>query len=108
MGLGKDTAELAQADAVAKSLAEATGESEFWAVEQLAWGDSAVADIYQQSFNGLTQQCIPALLDGVQCEEGTRLLDVATGPGYVLLSALVTLLQHSSIHDKSSIDAGEL
>ena len=55
-GLGGATAELAQADAVARSLAEAAGESEFWAVEQLAWGDDAVADVYQQSFNSLTRQ----------------------------------------------------
>ena len=89
-GLGGTTAELEQADAVAKSLAEAAGESEFWAVEQLAWGDDAVAGVYQQSFNSLTRQCVPALLDAVGCEAGTRLLDVATGPGYVLLSALVS------------------
>ena len=94
-GLGGTTAELAQADAIAKSLAEAAGESEFWAVEQLAWGDADVADVYQQSFNSLTRQCVPALLDGVGCGAGTRLLDVATGPGYVLLSALVSCTSSS-------------
>jgi hypothetical protein len=87
-GLG-GTADSLQSDAVVKSIAEETGESEFWAVEQLAWGDSAVADVYERSFNSLTRQCIPALLDGVGCGEGTRLLDVATGPGPVLLAALV-------------------
>jgi hypothetical protein len=96
-GLGGATAEPAQADAVARSLAEAAGESEFWAVEQLAWGDDAVADVYQQSFNSLTRQCVPALLDGVGCEAGTRVLDVATGPGYVLLSALVSCGTTSTI-----------
>ena len=77
-----------QNDAIVRSIADATGNSEFWAVEQLAWGDADVAEIYQDSFNNLTTQCIPALLDGVDCKEGTRLLDVATGPGYVVLSAL--------------------
>jgi ubiquinone/menaquinone biosynthesis C-methylase UbiE len=88
-GLGGASEELVLTGAVAKSLAEAAGESEFWAVEQLAWGDSAVAEVYEQNFNSLTRQCIPAVLDAVGCEEGTRLLDVATGPGYVLLAALV-------------------
>lgn len=100
-GLGGTTAELAQTDAVAKSLADAAGESEFWAVEQLAWGDADVAEVYQQSFNNLTGQCIPVLLDGVGCDAGTRLLDVATGPGYVLLSALV------SCHSRSVCSTAE-
>ena len=43
---------------------------------------------YASGFELLTTQCVPALLDAVGCESGTRLLDVATGPGHVLLSAL--------------------
>ena len=68
-GLG-GTADSLQSDAVVKSIAEETGGSEFWAVEQLAWGDSAVADVYERSFNSLTRQCIPALLDGESVQLG--------------------------------------
>jgi ubiquinone/menaquinone biosynthesis C-methylase UbiE len=38
---------------------------------------------YHDAFARLTTQVIPALLDAAGVRRGTRLLDVATGPGYV-------------------------
>lgn len=38
---------------------------------------------YDRAFGRLTVQAIPALLDAVSLKKGMRLLDVATGPGYV-------------------------
>ena len=46
------------------------------------------ADSYHQYWTDLTCQAIEPLLNAVQAGEGTRLLDVATGPGYVVGAAL--------------------
>ena len=42
---------------------------------------------YDRAFGRLTVQAIPALLDAVFLKKGTKLLDVATGPGYVARAA---------------------
>lgn len=42
---------------------------------------------YHEGFARLTTQVIPALLDAAGVGRGTRLLDVATGPGYVATAA---------------------
>lgn len=42
---------------------------------------------YHDGFAGLTTQAIPALLEAVGAQRGTKLLDVASGPGYVAEAA---------------------
>ncbi|MCD6040780.1 MAG: Ubiquinone/menaquinone biosynthesis methyltransferase UbiE [Burkholderiales bacterium] len=42
---------------------------------------------YHEGFASLTTQAIPALLDAVGARHGTKLLDVASGPGYVAEAA---------------------
>jgi ubiquinone/menaquinone biosynthesis C-methylase UbiE len=42
---------------------------------------------YHDAFSTLTTQAIEPLLDSVLAKKGTRLLDVATGPGYVAAAA---------------------
>lgn len=42
---------------------------------------------YDKGFGPLTRQCVPELLAAVQSQSGTRLLDVATGPGFVAEAA---------------------
>ncbi len=49
--------------------------------ERAGW--ESVADEYAGAFGELTQQSIGPLLDAVNAESGIRLLDVASGPGYV-------------------------
>ena len=54
--------------------------------EQAGW-DKVVAE-YDCSFGSLTTQAIEPLLDSVKVTAGMRLLDVATGPGYVAAAAV--------------------
>lgn len=58
----------------------------FKAFECAGW--ERVAEKYETTWAGLTRQYIPALLDGAQVGRGTRVLDVACGPGYVAEMAL--------------------
>src|SRR3954464_4243379 len=53
--------------------------------ERARW--QAVAAPYHDYFGGLTSQSIGPLLDAVRAARGTRLLDVASGPGYVAAAA---------------------
>jgi SAM-dependent methyltransferase len=57
----------------------------FNAFESRGWNE--VADGYHDFFQGLTPRVIEPLLDAVRAGAGTRLLDVATGPGYVAAAA---------------------
>lgn len=57
----------------------------FSSFEHGAWQN--VVKPYDDFFGGLTTQCIEPLLDAVGATKGTRLLDVATGPGYVAAAA---------------------
>eukprot|EP00873_Tetraselmis_striata_P025815 jgi/Tetstr1/446079/TSEL_033680.t1 len=66
---------------------------DFGRLEYEAWGDEAVAAAYDGGFGPLTRQAIPALLDRALGADAAgaaaprRVLDVATGPGYVAASA---------------------
>ena len=57
----------------------------FHSFEQSGW--QRAADRYGDAFGGLTSQTIPRLLTAVNVSSGTRLLDVASGPGYVAAAA---------------------
>ena len=57
----------------------------FSAFEHAGW--QSIAGPYQDAFGALTTQCIDQLLDAVRALAGTRLLDVASGPGYVAAAA---------------------
>ncbi len=60
-------------------------EPDFHAFEQAGW--ERAADHYGDAFGSLTAQTIPSLLRAANVGRGTRLLDVATGPGYVAAAA---------------------
>jgi SAM-dependent methyltransferase len=53
--------------------------------EQAGWQQAA--EYYEATFGTLTIQARDPLLDAVACRAGTRLLDVACGPGYVAAAA---------------------
>ena len=55
----------------------------FRAFEQAGWEDSAVAARYHEGLSALTNQSIDAILDGAAVRRGSRVLDVASGAGYV-------------------------
>lgn len=57
----------------------------FRALERTAW--ETVVGCYAEGFGPLTRQMVAPLLDAVGAQTGTRLLDVATGPGYVAAAA---------------------
>lgn len=59
--------------------------AEFHAFEQSGW--ERAAEFYGDAFGALTAQTAPALLDAVAAGAGTRLLDVASGPGYIAAAA---------------------
>lgn len=58
---------------------------DFGAFEHRGWQD--VAGRYEDAFAALTAQSIEPLLDAVGAAPGTRLLDVATGPGRLAAAA---------------------
>jgi ubiquinone/menaquinone biosynthesis C-methylase UbiE len=51
--------------------------------EHAGWEDQAVCANYDKQLSRITRQSITALLDAAGVHRGTRVLDVATGPGYV-------------------------
>lgn len=53
----------------------------FHAFEHAGW--ERAAEHYGDAFGALTSEVAPALLDAVRAGRGTRLLDVATGPGFI-------------------------
>jgi SAM-dependent methyltransferase len=57
----------------------------FHSFEQSGWQRAAAR--YGDAFGGLTTQTIPRLLAAAGVTSGTRLLDVASGPGYVAAAA---------------------
>ncbi|GGE53441.1 class I SAM-dependent methyltransferase [Actibacterium pelagium] len=57
----------------------------FVAFEHAGWEN--VAERYHRHWGGLTQQSAEALLDATGVSEGARVLDVATGAGYVAAAA---------------------
>ena len=58
----------------------------FRTFEHAGW--EAIPQQYHQAFGRLTTQTIGPLLDAVQVKNGTKLLDIATGPGYVAAAAV--------------------
>lgn len=58
---------------------------DFHDFEQSGW--QRAADRYGDAFGGLTSQTIARLLNAARVERGTRLLDIASGPGYVAAAA---------------------
>jgi ubiquinone/menaquinone biosynthesis C-methylase UbiE len=57
----------------------------FGEFEKCGWDKTA--DPYHHHFGALTQQSSEALLDAARVQAGSKVLDVATGPGYVAASA---------------------
>lgn len=71
----------------------------FHALEHAGWQSAARG--YDDAFGSLTRQAIGPLLDATQLRPGARLLDVASGPGYVASAAaergaLVTAVDFSA------------
>ncbi|MFI6522240.1 class I SAM-dependent methyltransferase [Spirillospora sp. NPDC050679] len=60
--------------------------TDFDAYERDLWNGRAAA--YEQGFAKLTTHMIGPLLDAARVAEGTRLLDVGTGPGFVAAEAV--------------------
>ena len=57
----------------------------FGEFEKRGW--DRAANPYHYHFGGLTRQSSLALLDAARVQTGSKVLDVATGPGYVAASA---------------------
>jgi ubiquinone/menaquinone biosynthesis C-methylase UbiE len=55
----------------------------FLEFERAGWRDASVCAYYDGHFSSITRQCIDALLDAAGVRQGSRMLDVATGAGYV-------------------------
>ncbi len=77
--------------------------SAFRALEKAGW-ETAVGD-YDDAFARLTAQSIDPLLDAVAAGPGTRLLDVACGPGYVAAAAASRGVQALGIDFSSTMIA---
>ena len=63
----------------------AIGPAAFHAFERAGW--ERIPEAYQDAFGSLTTQAIEPLLDAARVGPGVRVLDVATGPGYVAAAA---------------------
>ena len=59
--------------------------NKFRAFEHAGWEN--VPEQYDRAWGDLTSQTIPSLLDAVGAKGGVKLLDIATGPGYVAAAA---------------------
>jgi ubiquinone/menaquinone biosynthesis C-methylase UbiE len=64
---------------------QAVDPSAFRAFEQAGW--ESIPQAYHDAFGSLTTQTIGPLLDATRVGPGVRVLDVATGPGYVASAA---------------------
>jgi ubiquinone/menaquinone biosynthesis C-methylase UbiE len=51
--------------------------------EQAGWEDAGVVANYHEHLSGVTTQSVDALLDAAGVRKGARVLDVATGAGYI-------------------------
>ncbi|HEX4801894.1 MAG TPA: hypothetical protein VFV14_00165, partial [Myxococcaceae bacterium] len=58
----------------------------FNAFEHHGWETTNI-DVYQEVFGPITSRAIDPLLDAAFVRRGSRVLDVATGPGYVAARA---------------------
>jgi SAM-dependent methyltransferase len=61
--------------------------SSFRDFEHRGWSTEEVTAGYHECFSGVTMQTIEALLDATGVEHGSRVVDVATGQGYVAAAA---------------------
>lgn len=59
----------------------------FKSFEKAGWSDAGVAGQYSALWTDLTSQSIEALLDAARVQAGTRLLEVACGPGHLSAAA---------------------
>jgi ubiquinone/menaquinone biosynthesis C-methylase UbiE len=59
----------------------------FFEFERAGWRDPALCESYDARLSTVTIQCIDALLDAGHVKQGSRMLDVATGAGYVAAAA---------------------
>jgi 2-polyprenyl-3-methyl-5-hydroxy-6-metoxy-1,4-benzoquinol methylase len=66
---------------------EAVDSDAFNAFEAAGWGERA--DGYHRFFGSITTQVIDPLLDAARVDRGKRVLDVASGPGYVAAACAV-------------------
>jgi len=64
---------------------QAVDPAAFRAFEQAGW--ESIPRAYQDAFGTLTTQTVEPLLDATRVGPGVRVLDVATGPGYVASAA---------------------
>lgn len=62
-------------------------EQSFRQFEQAGWEDLAVVTKYHEHLSGVTTQSTGALLDTAGVRKGSRVLDVATGAGYIARAA---------------------
>ena len=67
------------------TIPEPPGAEAFHEFERAGW--ERAARFYVDSFGPLTIQAAPSLLDAVGAGRGTRVLDVACGPGFVAAAA---------------------
>ena len=58
---------------------------QFHTFEHLGW--QSISSQYDSAFCKLTTQCIPKLLDSADIQNGTKVLDVCTGPGFAAAAA---------------------
>jgi SAM-dependent methyltransferase len=61
---------------------------DFHEFERRGWANPSVVEGYEAGFGRLTVAVIPVLLDAAAVGTRTRLLDIATGPGYVVAAAV--------------------
>ena len=73
----------------------------FGAWERAAWEERAAP--YAASLGDLTRGSIPALLDAAGVAEGSRVLDVGTGPGFVALAALARGAEVTAVDQSSAM-----
>jgi SAM-dependent methyltransferase len=75
-----------------------TGPDDAFAVfERRGWEDRGVCEAYDASLGEVTKQCVDALLDAAGVRADCRVLDVATGAGYVAGAALARGAQVSGV-----------
>ena len=61
----------------------ANSDRSFREFEQAGWENARVVANYHEHLSGVTTQSVEALLDAAGIRNGSRVLDVATGAGYV-------------------------
>jgi SAM-dependent methyltransferase len=64
-----------------------SSQQSFAEFELAGWEDASTAAVYDQQFSRVTTQSADALLDDAGVGSGSRVLDVATGAGYVAAAA---------------------